>query len=94
MFSRVLEVATTRPENHVGDTAVARLTQMMTVIKASLMGQMKILPIPEATSIVGDEHADPEFGTGVVKITPAHTHHILLKGVNVIRNNYETMMVP
>lgn len=66
-----LEVATTRPETLFGDTAVAvnpkdeRYNQYI--------GQNVILPlVGKKIPIVGDEHADPEFGTGIVKITPAH----------------------
>jgi len=64
-------VATTRPETMLGDTAVAvhpddeRYTD--------LVGQRCILPIAERPiPIVADPHADPEKGTGAVKITPAH----------------------
>jgi len=66
-----LEVATTRPETLFGDTAVAVNPDDERYNK--LIGKKVILPIVgKLIPIVGDEHADPEFGTGVVKITPAH----------------------
>lgn len=66
-----LEVATTRPETLFGDTAVA--VNPNDEHYAHLIGKKVILPIVgKLIPIVGDEHADPEFGTGVVKITPAH----------------------
>lgn len=69
--SDYLEVATTRPETLFGDTAVA-VNQNDDRYK-HLIGKNVILPIVnKLIPIVGDEHADPEFGTGVVKITPAH----------------------
>lgn len=66
-----LEVATTRPETLFGDTAVAVNPNDERYNK--LIGKNVILPIVnKPIPIVADEHADPEFGTGVVKITPAH----------------------
>lgn len=66
-----LEVATTRPETLFGDTAVA--VNSKDDRYKDLIGKNVILPIVnKLIPIVGDEHADPEFGTGVVKITPAH----------------------
>ena len=66
-----LEVATTRPETLFGDTAVAVNPKDDRYNK--LIGKMVRLPIVnKLIPIIGDEHADPEFGTGVVKITPAH----------------------
>ena len=66
-----LEVATTRPETLFGDTAVA--VNPKDERYKHLIGKNVILPIVnKLIPIVGDEHADPEFGTGVVKITPAH----------------------
>ena len=68
---RFLEVATTRPETLFGDTAVA--VNPKDERYKDLIGKNVILPIVnKPIPIVGDEHADPEFGTGVVKITPAH----------------------
>ncbi len=69
--STYLEVATTRPETLFGDTAVA--VNPNDERYKHLIGQKVILPIVnKLIPIVGDEHADMEFGTGVVKITPAH----------------------
>ena len=66
-----LDVATTRPETLFGDTAVA--VNPNDKRYNSLIGKKVILPIVnKLIPIIGDEHADPEFGTGVVKITPAH----------------------
>ena len=66
-----LEVATTRPETMFGDTAVAVNPQDKRY--KHLIGKNVILPVVNRPiPIVGDEHADMEFGTGVVKITPAH----------------------
>ena len=66
-----LDVATTRPETLFGDTAVAVNPDDNRY--KHLIGKNVILPIVnKLIPIVGDEHADPEFGTGVVKITPAH----------------------
>ena len=66
-----LTVATTRPETLFGDTAVA--VNPNDDRYKNLIGKNVILPIVnKLIPIVGDEHADPEFGTGVVKITPAH----------------------
>lgn len=69
--SRYLEVATTRPETLFGDTAVA--VNPKDERYKDLIGQYVVLPVVnKRIPIVGDIHADPEFGTGVVKITPAH----------------------
>jgi len=66
-----LEVATTRPETLFGDTAVA--VNPRDKRYKHLIGKNVVLPIVnKLIPIVGDEHADMEFGTGVVKITPAH----------------------
>ncbi|MBS7021056.1 MAG: valine--tRNA ligase, partial [Firmicutes bacterium] len=66
-----LEVATTRPETLFGDTAVA--VNPKDERYCHLIGKHVILPIVNRLiPIVGDEHADMDFGTGIVKITPAH----------------------
>lgn len=66
-----LEVATTRPETLFGDTAVA--VNPNDERYKDLIGKNVILPlVNKLIPIIGDEHADPEFGTGIVKITPAH----------------------
>lgn len=69
--SDYLEVATTRPETLLGDTAVA--VNPNDSRYKHLIGKNVILPIVnKLIPIIGDIHADPEFGTGIVKITPAH----------------------
>lgn len=69
--SGYLEVATTRPETLFGDTAVA--IHPNDERYQHLIGKKVLLPIVnKLIPIIADEHADPEFGTGVVKITPAH----------------------
>ena len=66
-----LEVATTRPETLFGDTAVA--VNPHDKRYEHLIGKNVILPIVnKLIPIIADEHADKTFGTGVVKITPAH----------------------
>ena len=66
-----LEVATTRPETLFGDTAVA--VNPKDERYKHLIGKKVILPIVnKLIPIIGDEHADMDFGTGIVKITPAH----------------------
>src|SRR5574344_1181975 len=74
-----LDVATTRPETLFGDTAVAVNPSDERYKK--YLGKNVILPIVNRLiPIVADEHADPEFGTGVVKITPAHDPNDFLVG--------------
>ena len=64
-------VATTRPETYFGDTAV--MVNPRDERYKHLIGQKLILPlVGRKIEIIGDEHVDMEFGTGVVKVTPAH----------------------
>lgn len=64
-------IATTRPETLLGDTAVA--VSKDDERYASLVGEKIKLPFTEREiSIISDHYVDPEFGTGAVKITPAH----------------------
>ena len=64
-------IATTRPETMLGDTAVA--VNPEDPKRKHLIGKQVVLPLSNRIiPIVGDEHADPEKGTGCVKITPAH----------------------
>ncbi len=66
-----IHIATTRPETMFGDTAVAVSKDNPKL--AHLIGKNCIIPIIDRViPIIGDEHADPEKGTGAVKITPAH----------------------
>ncbi len=84
-----LEIATTRPETMFGDTAVA--VNPDDERYKHLIGKNVILPIVnKLIPIVGDIHADPEFGTGVVKITPAHDPNDFEVGV---RHNLERVIV-
>ncbi len=64
-------VATTRPETMLGDVAVAVHPENEGL--KHLIGRMAILPlVGRRIPIIGDDYADPEKGTGAVKITPAH----------------------
>jgi valyl-tRNA synthetase len=72
-----LTIATTRPETIPGDTAVA--VNPKDPRYSRLIGKHAIRPLPselprdkKLIPIVGDDHIDPEFGTGVLKVTPAH----------------------
>jgi valyl-tRNA synthetase len=72
-----LTIATTRPETIPGDTAVA--VNPKDPRYAKLIGKHVVRPLPaelpreqKLIPIVGDEHVDFEFGTGVLKVTPAH----------------------
>ncbi len=64
-------VATTRPETMLGDTGIAVSPQDPD--KQKLVGKTVMLPIVDREiPIFGDWHVDPKFGTGFVKVTPAH----------------------
>ncbi len=66
-----IRVATTRPETMLGDTAVA--VHPSDLRYADLIGRIAILPLlGRSLPIIADEAVDPQFGTGAVKITPAH----------------------
>jgi len=66
-----VEVATTRPETYFGDTAV--MVHPDDERYKDLLGKEIKLPLLERTvKIIADEHVDMDFGTGVVKVTPAH----------------------
>jgi valyl-tRNA synthetase len=68
---RFLVVATTRPETMLGDTAVAVNAEDSRY--QDLIGKNLRLPLSDRLiPVVADEHADPETGSGAVKITPAH----------------------
>jgi valyl-tRNA synthetase len=68
---RVLTVATVRPETMLADTAVA--VNPNDERHADLVGSHCILPlVGRRLPIIADEHVDPEFGTGALKITPGH----------------------
>ena len=83
-------IATTRPETMLGDTAVA--VNPADSRYKDLIGKTALLPIiGRSLPIVGAEEVDPEFGTGVLKITPAHDpvdfkigKRFSLPGVNIL----------
>ncbi|MFX4276613.1 valine--tRNA ligase [Aliarcobacter butzleri] len=69
--SGYVTVATTRPETYFGDTAI--MVHPNDVRYASIVGKEVILPLTtRKINVITDEHVDMEFGTGVVKVTPAH----------------------
>jgi valyl-tRNA synthetase len=69
--SGVLEIATTRPETMLGDTAIAVHPEDERY--QALIGKKAILPLlDKEIPIIADSYVDREFGTGAVKITPAH----------------------
>ena len=66
-----VEIATTRPETLLGDTAVA--VNPDDARYTALVGKMLKLPLTDREiPVIADSYVDPEFGTGCVKITPAH----------------------
>ena len=66
-----LTVATTRPETMLGDVAI--MVHPEDARYQKLVGQMVILPLCDREiPIIADDYVDPTFGTGVVKVTPAH----------------------
>ena len=68
---RFLELATTRPETLLGDTAVA--VHPDDERYRDLVGKTLLLPlVGREIPVIADTYVEPEFGTGVVKITPAH----------------------
>ena len=69
--SEYVVVATTRPETYFGDTAV--MVNPNDERYKNLIGKKVVLPIiGRKIKIIADEHVDMEFGTGLVKVTPAH----------------------
>ncbi len=66
-----IEIATTRPETLFGDQAIAIHPENEKL--KHLIGKTAIIPLTDIEiPVIADEHADPEKGTGAVKITPAH----------------------
>jgi valyl-tRNA synthetase len=86
---RHLTVATTRPETMLGDTAVA--VNPSDERYSDLVGSTLILPIVNREiPVVADEFVDPQFGTGAVKVTPAHDPNDYEMGV---RHNLPQVVV-
>ena len=72
--SEFVVVATTRPETYFGDTAV--MVNPNDERYKNLIGKKVVLPIiNREIEIIADEHVDMEFGTGLVKVTPAHNQN-------------------
>ena len=87
--SGFVELATTRPETLLGDTAVA--VHPDDERYKALVGKTLTLPlVGREIPIVADSYVDPEFGTGVVKITPAHDPNDFEVG---LRHNLEVITV-
>ena len=86
---RFVEIATTRPETLFGDTAVAVNPEDERY--KDLVGKTLILPlVGREIPVVADEYVDKEFGTGCVKITPAHDPNDFEVG---LRHNLEQIKV-
>jgi valyl-tRNA synthetase len=104
--STFITVATTRPETLLGDTAVAVHPENEKY--KHLIGKKVVLPLirvelRNAIPIVGDDYADPEKGTGAVKITPAHdfndfevgkrhfveTENIFTKDMRIVSSHFD-----
>jgi len=84
-----LVVATTRPETMLGDTAVA--VNPADERYSHLIGQKVMLPlVNREIPIIADDYVDVEFGTGVVKITPAHDFNDFEMG---LRHNLDRINV-
>jgi valyl-tRNA synthetase len=87
--NKYIVVSTTRPETMLGDTAVAVHPEDKRYMH--LIGQKAILPLMNRPiPIISDEHADPEKGSGAVKITPAHDFDDFEVG---IRHNLEQIVI-
>ena len=78
---KYITVATTRPETMLGDTGIA--VNPKDSRYKNLIGEKVILPIVNREiPIFGDEYVDMEFGTGCVKVTPAHDPNDFIMGKN------------
>ena len=84
-----ITIATTRPETMIGDTAIA--VNPSDQRYKSFVGKNAVIPIIDRKiKIIEDEYADPEQGTGAVKITPAHDFNDYEVGQ---RNNLEVLNI-
>jgi valyl-tRNA synthetase len=88
-----LEIATTRPETLLGDSAVA-VNPNDKRFKQHIGKEVKVPIINKFVKIIGDEYVDEEFGTGCLKITPAHDFNDFelgkkhnLEFINIFRKN-------
>lgn len=87
--SEYIVVATTRPETYFGDTAV--MVNPDDERYKNLVGKFVVLPlIGRKIKIIADNHVDMEFGTGLVKVTPAHDTNDYEVG---LRHNLEFIKV-
>src|SRR5262245_1704498 len=78
---KTIMVATTRPETMLGDTGIA--VSLKDRRYASLIGKTAVLPfVRREIPIVADAGVDPKFGTGAVKVTPAHDPNDFVIGQN------------
>jgi len=79
--SGFIRIATTRPETMLGDTAIAVSPNDSRY--AHLIGKLVTLPLSKRDiPIIADHHVDPAFGTGMVKVTPAHDPNDYQIGLN------------
>ncbi|MDP2942715.1 MAG: valine--tRNA ligase, partial [Candidatus Omnitrophota bacterium] len=86
---RYVTVATTRPETMLGDVAVA--VNPKDPRYKNLLGETLILPLMNREiKVIADDIVDPDFGTGAVKVTPAHDPNDFQMG---IRHNLEPILV-
>ncbi len=84
-----VQVATTRPETYFGDTAI--MVHPDDERYRDIVGKEVLLPLTNRTiKVITDEHVDMEFGTGVVKVTPAHDQNDYAVGQ---RHNLEFIKV-
>src|SRR5262249_5553406 len=84
-----ITVATTRPETMLGDSAIA--VNPKDTRYTSLVGKKVVLPLlRREIPIIADDFADPQFGSGAVKITPAHDPNDFQVG---LRHNLEQINV-
>ncbi len=84
-----LEVATTRPETYFGDTAI--MVHPDDSRYSNIVGKEVLLPLTDRKiKVITDSHVDMEFGTGVVKVTPAHDQNDYAVGK---RHNLEFIKV-
>jgi valyl-tRNA synthetase len=82
-------VATTRPETLLGDTAVA--VSPLDEAKQALIGKTVVIPfVNREAPIISDEYVDKEFGSGFVKVTPAHDPNDFEMG---LRHNLKQVIV-